>query len=335
MNLKKVITCIDVHTAGEPARIITGGLPPIPGGTMLEKRAYFEEHLDLVRKLAMREPRGHADMYGCVLLPPVTPDGHFGILFLHNEGYATMCGHASIAAARVVFETGMLSGVEGINELRLDTPAGRVACLVEIRSGKVCRVSFDNVPTFVHMADIRFPLDGVGEVTADVVFCGGFFVFVDAAKLGLEIAPRHAGTLFAVGRGIKRAVLERYEIAHPEEPRINGLYGVVITEAERIEGNRIVARNVCVSDAGIDRSPCGTGTSGRLTLLHARGVARKGMVLEHRSIIDTVFEASIKEETQVAGKNAIVATISGNAFITGFNQLVLDSDDTIPEGFYL
>jgi proline racemase len=336
MQFRNIITCVDAHTVGEPFRIVTSGIPPILGDTILEKIAYFKENLDDLRKLLMLEPRGHSDMYGGVIVPPVTPDGDIGILFMHNEGHGTMCGHGCIAVSTVVFETGMRIGKEGVNILKLDTPAGRVTAYVEIQGGRVGKVSFDNVPTFIYMEDISVNLDGIGEVSGDIVYGGDFYVFVDADKLGLDIVPEQSKELARRAMEIKYKALEKYNVVHPENPKLNGIYGTLLTTQPKFENNRVITRNICVFANGeIDRSPCGTGTSARLTQLYMRGVLEKGMMLEHHSIINTVFEAVVKKETTVADKRAIIPTVSGRASIMGFNQFVLDDADPLPKGFHL
>lgn len=334
IQFKNVITCIDAHTVGEPLRIVTSGFPPIKGDTILEKRAYVTKNLDHLRKMIMLEPRGHAGMYGCILVSPVTDDGDFGVLFTHNEGLSTMCGHGIIGLSKVVFETGMVTGYDGVHTLRIDSPAGRITSYVDYCAGRVRKVSFDNVPSFVHKEGIRVPVDGIGEVTADIVFGGAFYVFVDAEQLGIEVVPDLASELVRRGMEIKNSVMKMHPIVHPIESGLNGIYGTILTSRPRFEGNRIISRNICVfADAEIDRSPCGTGTAARIAQLFSKGIMKKGMTLENHSIIDTVFEGVVKEEVCVADKNAVVATISGTAHIMGFTQLVLDPEDPLPEGF--
>lgn len=336
LQFKNMITCIDMHTLGEPLRLITAGFPPIPGKTVLEKRAYFKEKMDHLRKLLMLEPRGHADMYGCVLIPPVSDDGDFGTLFIHNEGHGAMCGHGCIAVSTAVFDTGMMSGREGINELRLDTSTERVTSFVNIENGRVKNVTFQNVPTFVYEENIKIPVEGIGEVTGDLVFGGDFYVYVDVKQLGMEIAPENTKELARRAMEIKHKVLEMRKIVHPTEPKLTGLYGTILTSSPEIRGERAISRNICVfADGEVDRSPCGTGTSGRFTQLYAKGLIEKDMVLEHHSIIDTVFEARMKEETTIGDKRGIVATVTGSAYIMGLNQIVLDPNDPLPDGFHL
>jgi trans-L-3-hydroxyproline dehydratase len=330
-----MISCIDAHTAGEPVRIVTSGFPAIHGATMLEKRAYVLENLDGCRRLVMREPRGHDAMYGAIITPPVTDDGDIGVLFIENGGMGTMCGHGTIGVSKAVFETGMMPAREGINTLRIDAPAGRVTSYVEVRGGRVVNVSFHNVPVFMYKSGVKIPVRGVGEVTADVCFGGAFYVFVDAESVSLDVCPENASRLCAVGMKIKDALERMKIISHPTEA-IDWIYGTVIITPPELRGDRIVTRNITVfGEAEIDRSPCGTGTSARMSQLWSKGIMKPGMTLENHSIIDTVFEGSIVEETKVADYPAIIPKISGMAYIMGINQLVLEPDDPMPEGFRL
>ncbi len=335
-NFRRTVSCIDAHTMGEPFRVVTSGVPPLSGATILEKRACFKERYDSIRRLLMLEPRGHSDMYGGILLPPVTRDGDFGILFMHNEGMGTMCGHGCIAATTVIFETGMMESREGENLLKLDTPAGRITARAEVRGGRVKRVSFENVPTFVYMENVPLEAAGIGEIPCDIVFGGDFYVFADVSRLGLELAPENARELASRAMELKRCALSRYEVVHPAEPRLRGIYGTLLTSGPEVEGGVARARNICVFANGeIDRSPCGTGTSARLTQLYMKGIIKPGMKLEHHSIIDTVFEAEAVRETEVAGRRAIIPRVSGSANITAFCNFVLDEDDPLPDGFRL
>ncbi|MDR1966138.1 MAG: proline racemase family protein [Synergistaceae bacterium] len=330
-----MITCVDAHTAGEPVRIVTSGFPPIHGSTMLEKRSYVLNNLDHCRKMIMREPRGHDAMYGAILTPPVTEDGDIGVLFIENGGMGTMCGHGTIGVSKVVFDTGMIPSKEGINTLKIDAPAGRVTSSVEVRDGRVRSVFFRNVPAFLYKQGIKVPVGGVGEVTADVCFGGAFYIFVEASCLGVELLPENTQILTAYAMEIREALERAEKIEHPLEPGINWIYGTVLmTLPELIGGERLRTRNITVfGESEVDRSPCGTGTSARMSQLWAKGILKPGMTLENHSIIDTVFEGSIVEETAVADIPAIIPKISGNAYIMGFNQLVLEPDDPMPDGF--
>ena len=335
MRFKRMISCIDAHTAGEPVRIVTSGFPAIHGDTMLERRAYVLENLDHCRKLIMREPRGHNEMFGALIMSPVTPDGDIGVLFIDNGGMGTMCGHATIGVSKTVFGTGMIPAAEGINTLKIDTPAGRVISFVEVRDGEVVSVSFENVPAFMYKSGVKIPLPGIGEVTADVCFGGAFYVFVEAPQVGLDVIPENASKLRDICMGIKETLNGMKIISHPTEA-IDWVYGAGIYTPPEISGGRIVNRNILVfGNAQIDRSPCGTGTCARMSQLYAKGIMKPGMTLENHSIIDTVFEGTIAGETKVADYAAIVPKISGMAYIMGINQLVLEPDDPMPEGFHL
>ena len=335
LEFSRVIQTIDAHTAGEPLRIITSGLPPIPGDTILEKRRVMKERYDHIRKLLMLEPRGHSGMYGCIVTPPVTDDGDFGVLFMHNEGYSTMCGHGIIAVTKVAVETGMVEVDEGAVEriVRIDAPAGRITSRATIEAGHVSDVSFENVPSFVYARDISVPVDGIGEVGIDIAFGGAFYVYVDAEKLGVEVVPAQIDRLVALGEELKHKVMDRMEVVHPLEPGLRGIYGTIICEAPREVSGGIETKNICIfADAQIDRSPTGTGTSGRLAQLYARGAIKKGERLTNRSVIDTVFWGRIKGFNKVGGLDAVITEVGGEAHIMGFNQFVLEPNDPLPEG---
>lgn len=334
MRFSNVVTCIDAHTAGEPVRVVTAGFPAVRGDTMLQRRQYVLENLDRYRRMIMREPRGHDAMYGAILTPPVTPDGDIGVLFIDNGGMGTMCGHGTIGVSKVVYDTGMLPAEEGANILKIDTPAGRVVSNVEISGGVVRGVSFENAPSFLYRRDVRVPVRGVGEVSVDICYGGAFYIFAEAASLGLEIEPRNSAACAERAMEIRDWVSGNVEVVHPIEPSINWVYGTVLTAPPEVSGDRIRTRNVCTfGESEVDRSPCGTGTCARMAQLCAAGIMRPGMTLENHSIIGTVFEGTVAEETSVSGIPAIVPRVSGMAYIMGFSQLVLEPDDPMPEGF--
>lgn len=336
MHFIRMIACTDAHTAGEPIRVVTSGFPPIYGRTMLEKRSYVMEHLDHCRKFLMREPRGHDGMYGAILTSPVTPDGDIGVLFMDNGGMGTMCGHGTIGVTKVLFETGMFPSQEGINTLKIDAPAGRVTAYADFRNGRVDSVFFHNVPSFMYRSDLEIPVAGVGGVLVDICFGGAFYIFVPAASLGLEIVPEMTTVIVKRAMEIRDTVGRVVETIHPTEPGINWIYGTVLTTPPEVCGDRVTTKNVCVfGESEVDRSPCGTGTSARMAQLSARGILKPGMTFENHSIIDTVFEGVITEKTNVADFDAIIPRISGNAYITGFTQMVLEPEDSLPEGFRL
>ena len=336
MEFSRIISTIDAHTGGEPLRIITSGYPPIPGKTILEKRRSLSEKYDHLRKFLMLEPRGHSGMYGCLVTPPTTEDGNFGVLFMHNEGYSTMCGHGIIAVTKVAIETGMVeANSEEIQTIRIDSPAGRVTSFAHMNGNRVDKVSFHNVPSFVYAENVRVPVDGIGDVLVDIAFGGAFYVFVDAKKLGVRIVPEESERLVKLGMEIKYKIMDQMTIVHPLEPELHGIYGTIITdEVTNISPGSLVSKNVTIfADAQIDRSPTGTGTSARVALLHKKGLLQKGMVLTNMSIVDTVFEGWITEFAKVASFDAVIPEVSGTAQIMGFNQWVLDPNDPLPDGF--
>jgi trans-L-3-hydroxyproline dehydratase len=328
------LTTIDAHTAGEPLRVVTGGFPELPGDTILAKRRYAREHYDNLRKTLILEPRGHADMYGCVLTPPVTPDGDVGVLFLHNEGFSTMCGHGIIGLVKVGLDCGLIDA-DKRGRIRIDTPAGRVSAAASIENGRVTGVSFLNVPSFVMALDQVIDVEALGEVRFDVAFGGAFYAYVDAPSLGLELGRGNTSEIIDAGMRIKRAVADRQLICHPAgEADLDFLYGTIFVE--RIETGDVHSRNVCVFAEGeIDRSPTGTGVSGRAAIHHARGELPADKWITIESLIGTQFQVRVYETTEVAGVPAVVPEVHGTAHITGRNEFLIDPDDPLAEGFLL
>lgn len=333
MHFKNRIDCIDAHTGGEPLRIVTSGLPPIIGNTILEKRDYMLKNYDNLRKLMMLEPRGHSGMYGCILVDAVTEDGDFGVLFTHNEGLSSMCGHGIIAVTKVAIQTGMIVAKEGQNIVKIDAPAGRITAYADVKNGEVKRVRFQNVPCFVYAENIKVNVAGIGDIIADVVYCGAFYVYLDAAKVGLKVIPEYTEQLVKVGMEIKHRVMEMMEFNHPTSG-VNWLYGTIFFEKPERDGNKVLTKNVCIfADGQVDRSPTGTGTGGRVALHYHTGEMKKDDILVNNSIIDTVMEGKIIEEIKVGHYDAVLTEVSGTAHIMGFTQLVLDPEDPLPEGF--
>lgn len=328
------ITAIDAHTAGEPLRVITGGFPDLPGDTILEKRRYARTHFDHLRKALMWEPRGHADMYGCILTPPVTPDGDVGVLFMHNAGFSTMCGHGIIGLMKVGMETGYFTPTGDQTTIKIDTPAGRVTATAHMKDNQVQQVSFLNVPSFLLAPDQQVDVEGIGQVTYDLAFGGAFYAYVDADSLGVEISADNVSQVIDVGRRIKQAVMASDDILHPEgDPDLNFLYGTILVSMR--EGD-IHSQNVCVfADGEVDRSPTGTGVSGRLAIHHAKGELAVGESITIESIICSQFSGQVVETTMVNNHPAIIPEVTGTAYITGINRLLIDPDDPLSEGFIL
>ncbi len=333
----KVITTIDAHAAGEPLRIITGGLPELPGATILERRRYMQRHYDYIRKALMWEPRGHRDMYGAVLTQKVTPEADLGVLFMHNEGYSTMCGHGVIALVTALLETSALAPKGQQTPVNLDTPAGLVRATAHLNSsGHVDHVSFLNVPSFLYARDVVLDLPAYGRLTVDVAFGGTFYAFLPAARVGLAITPQQANQLAAAGDTISRAVNAVLPIIHPLEEDLGFLYGTIFTGPPEDPAHH--SRNVCIfADAEVDRSPTGTGVSARLAIHHARGeiVENQPIIIESILGAASTFGGRVVGQTQVGKYNAIVPEVSGRAFITGRHEFVIEPGDELGRGFIL
>lgn len=333
----QVITTIDAHAAGEPLRIVTGGMPELPGATMLLRRRYMLEHLDHVRRALMFEPRGHFNMYGAIVTPPVTAGADLGVLFMHNEGYSTMCGHGIIALVTVLVETGVLPAKGARTAVRLDTPAGLVRATAYLdASGRVERVSFLNVPSFVFAHDVVLDVPGYGRVVVDIAFGGAFYAFLPAERVGLRVAPEQTAELVRAGEAIKRAVHAAVPIVHPFEADLGFLYGTILTGPPEAPEHH--SRNICVfANAEVDRSPTGTGVSARLAIHHGRGELPEGQVIEIESILgrNSTFRGHVAEVTRVGQFAAVVPEVSGSAHITGRHEFVIDPSDQVGKGFLL
>jgi proline racemase len=331
VRFDRVISTIDAHAAGEPLRIVTAGVPPLPGATVLDRRRRLMERHDDLRRVLLFEPRGHADMYGAVLTPPVSPDADYGVIFLTNEGYSTMCGHGVVALTVALIETGAFPAADGETTVGYDTPAGLVIARADVRDGRVLRVAFRNVPAFVMHRAVPIEVEGL-RLEVDVAWGGASYALVEAAAFGLDIVPANARRLTDLGMAVKRAVVDRVAVVHPDEPELRGLYGTILTgpPADPAHGGR----NVTVyADGAVDRSPCGTGTSARLAWLHAAGALGVGRPWVHESIIGTTFTGTILEATAVAGVPAVVTEIAGRGFVTGLHQFLVDRDDPTADGF--
>lgn len=331
----RIVSALDVHAAGEPLRILTSGFPDIPGATMLARRRWMQAHLDDVRTALMWEPRGHANMYGCVLVPPVSAEADVGVLFMHNGGYSTMCGHGIIALVTALVETRTIAAQGQQTPVRLDTPAGLVCATAHLTGdGHVERVSFVNVPSFVLARECVVAVPNVGEVTLDVAFGGAFYAILPANRVGLAIEPSVVGRLVEVGEAIKRAVQQQLVIAHPLEADLGYLYGTIFTGPPR--DVRHDSQNVCIfADGEVDRSPTGTGVSARLALGAARGELEPGQQAQIESILgaESVFAGRIVGETMVGTLAAVLPEVSGSAFITGWHEFVLNENDRLAQGF--
>jgi len=330
----RIITTVDSHTAGECTRLVTSGLPPLRGGTMAEKLAFAEQELGWLPGFLLLEPRGHKDMFGAILTPPCSDEAEIGAVFMDNQGYEPMCGHAVIGAATTVLETGVAAGEEPERVVVLDTPSGLVRAEASREDDGVTSVSFVNVPAFVYRTDVAIQIPEVGKLTIDVVFGGLFFAFVDARQIPLRLTPSNAGGLADLGMKILSAANEVVEVRHPELPHIDRMIDVRFYGEPMSQGAD--GRNVVIlGDHMVDRSPCGTGTSAETALRHARGQLDVGESFVTESIIGTRFTGECVAETTVGDFSAVIPRITGRAHITGYHRFVLDPHDPFPNGFRL
>jgi proline racemase len=326
-----ILTTDDLHTGGEPVRIVTTGYPPIPGATILEKRTFVAKELDHLRRFLMWEPRGHRDMYGVIPVEPDHPGAALAVLFMHNEGYSTMCGHATIALGRWAVETGRVPLVEPLTRFVLQCPCGPVDVSVQVVDGKPGQVSFRSVPAFALAMDCQVDVPGIGTVRYDVAYGGAFYAFAEAAALGTDV---HAPSPEIMSRSAALCAAVRHDIAiaHPDEPDLGFLYGAILTDGR--DGSDEPATNVCVfADQQIDRSPTGSGVTARIALAVARGLPVDGPARRYRSITGAVFEGRPAGAAQVGPYPAVLVDVGGQAYWTGRSSFAHDPEDTIGAGF--
>ncbi len=333
MRAKTYFAAVDSHTEGMPTRVITGGLGPIPGDSMQERRLYFEEHLDHLRLLLMREPRGHSAMSGAFLQPPTRPDADWGVLFVEVSGLLPMCGHGTIGVATVLVETGMVAVSEPETVIRLDTPAGLVEATVTVSDGRAERVRLRNVPAFVAELDATVEVESLGALSYDMAFGGNFYALMPAASVGLEPVPENAQMLIDRGLEIISAINAAARPVHPVDPAIGGCKHVVFYAPGRDGAHARAATSI--HPGWLDRSPCGTGTSARMAALHARGDLAIGQEFINESIIGSRFTGRLLEEVKLGSTPSVVPEVSGRAWITGMSQYLLDPTDPFPTGFSL
>lgn len=334
IRFSNLLSTIDSHTGGNPTRTIIGGAPRLHGRNMGEKMLYMKEHYDWLRTALMYEPRGHDVMSGCVLTEPCDPSADIGVVYIETGGYLAMCGHDTIGLCTALVEAGMVKVEEPVTTIRLDTPAGLVVCRVEVADGKARWVTFANVPAFLQLPDITVDVPGIGPVYGDVAF-GGLYYFINPADaLGLTLAPENAAEIVRTGVAIREAFNAQFELQHPELPFMRGLTHVEFYTLPS-HPDATVKNTVVIPPGGIDRSPCGTGTTAKVAALVAKGQLRVGEEFIHESIIGSLFKARPVAREDVAGFPGVRAEISGQAWITGFHQFVLDPRDPLNNGFLL
>jgi len=319
-----VIEAVDYHTGGEPFRIVTGGVEPPRGAAILDKRRDALERLDHVRRLLVYEPRGHADMYGCFVVEPDDDGADLGVVFFHNAGYSTACGHGTIALVTWALDEGIVERREGENCVVVDVPSGRLETWADVVGGRVRAVRFRNVPAFIWAKELS-----VAGLVVDVAYGGAFY-----ASFEERVEPAALPRLINLGRELKHAIESEHEVVHPLQPELRDVYGVVFWQEEG--ESPLTQRNVTVfADGEVDRSPCGSGTSARLALLDQSGRLPRGAELLHRSIVGSEFTARVVGDAEVAGIPAVVTEVEGSAYRTGEHVFALDPDDPLGEGFLL
>ena len=328
------IQTIDAHTGGEPLRIIISGFPNLKGTTLLEKRASAKNDFDQIRKALMWEPRGHADMYGAIIVPPDTPDADFGVIFIHNEGYSTGCGHGVIALTKAFVETGLIKKTEPVTEVRMDVPSGFIYSFAEVKNGEITNIGFHNVPSFVQQMDSIVNVPGLGNIQYDLAFGGAYYAFVDVDQINLDCTQEYHDELIEMGMLIKNTISKSIILEHPTRSEMNFLYGIIFTCSPKDSNNH--SRNVCIFAEGeVDRSPTGTGVSARAAIHYARGEIGIGESITIESIIGSTFTVKVNEIITFDKYEAVIPEVRGTAFLTGKNCFWINPNDPLKDGFIL
>lgn len=329
-----VLTTVEMHTGGEPVRIVTGGYPPIPNGTILEKRAWVRDNLDHLRRMLMFEPRGHYDMYGALLVEPELPGADLAVLFMHNEGYSTMCGHAVIALGRYAVDHGLVAAREPQTIVSIECPCGMVVASVEVKDGRSGAVSFESVPAFLFAAGLTADLDRHGTITYDIAYGGAFYALADCRQFGLEFGRDRARDFVDAATALSERAKADVSLAHPVHADLAFLYGSILTDGG--DGRSVPTRNVCVfAEAEVDRSPTGSGVTARLAAMHAKGEISVGETRTFESIVGSRFTGTVADTLTVGPQETIRARVGGSAFYTGAGVYRLEEGDELGRGFLL
>jgi len=327
------ILTIDSHTQGEPTRLLIGGVGTLPGSTMKDKRDYFESRYDHVRMLLTREPRGHRGIMAAVVTEPVSPQGKFGLFYMDARRYPYLCGHATIGAVASLIEAGALDTDDGNTLITVDTPSGPLDAHTRIRDGRVETVAIDMVPSFVFDTGRELEIAGFGKASVDLVCVGGFFAMVSARSIGIDLVPENSHRLIPLGMAVIEAANRALRVYHPERPEVNT---VDVTEFYDENPQTGTGKSVVIyGESNMDRSPCGTGTTARMTLLHHRGKLGCSQVYKNAGPLGTVFEGRIVKTLSIGKFDGIVGQVRGNAQITGYHQFAVDANDPFPKGFLI
>jgi trans-L-3-hydroxyproline dehydratase len=332
MQYERSLDTVELHTCGETFRLVTQGLPKIPGDTIVERRAWLQENADHYRRAIMLEPRGHKDLYGGYLTEAVTPEADFGVIFLNNTGYSPHCGHGVIALATAAVELGWLECKSPETRVGIDAPCGFIEAFVEWDGKRAGEVRFVNVPSFIFERDVTVVTPSFGDVTGDIAYGGATYFYVDGRPFDIAIREKNVQEIMQFGYEIKTAVNARMPVIHPEIPEFNDVYGVMVYGDPRHDGS--TQANCCIyADRAVDRSPTGSGTAGRIAQLYLRGELSKSDILVNESIIGTVFKGRVLSETKVGAYDAVIPEVSGKAYICGFANWIIDKEDPLAYGF--
>ncbi len=325
---------IDSHTAGEPTRLIIGGVGPVPGETMQEKRAFFMEHYDLIRLQLTREPRGHRDMLAACVTEPVSAGARFGLIYMDARRYPYLCGHATMGAVMTLIEAGIIDPDNGASQIMVDTPSGPMQTTAYMQNGKVESIAIQMVPAFVYRDNETLSIPELGRLKVATVCVGGFFVMVSSYQVGLDLSAANRSRLIELGMQLIQAANQQLTVRHPTRSEVNT---VDVTEfydpSMDAEGK---GKSVVIyGEEHMDRSPCGTGTAAKMTLLHQRGQLGLNETFINMSPLGTAFEGRLLKETRLGDKTAVVAEVRGSAQITGIHEFITDSRDPFQKGYLL
>lgn len=331
MNLSRRISTIDSHTAGAPTRIIVDGAPRLKGSTMMEKKKDLEKNHPEIRTIAMNEPRGHQECFGCILAEPTVPEADTGVIFMDPAGCLNMCGHGSIGVASVLVETGRVKVTEPYTTVCLETPAGLVHVKVKVENGRAVEATMEGVPSFIYKEDVELDVPGVGIVKGDVAFGGSFFFIFEGKQLGIEISRKNVSENVEKALAIMKTANDVLDIKHPELD-IDTIDLVEIYGPPK-HPDADLQNMVVLGEGQTDRSPCGTGTSAKLSVLYKKGKLKIGEKFVHESVLGTLFTGRVLRETKVGSYDAIIPEITGSAYITGYYDMVVDETDPLKNGF--
>lgn len=335
MKFQKLFTTIDTHTGGNPTRTLISGLPPLKGSTMSEKMLYMQDKYDWIRKFLMNEPRGHGVMSGALMTDPCHPDADVGVIYIETGGYLPMCGHDTIGFCTALIEAGLIefdANAQSTN-IKLDTPAGLVDVEVTLKNGKAEEVTFVNVPAFL-LKSISIDVDGIGKVDCDIAYGGNFYGIIDSRTLNIDLVEENATDIINKAITIRNAINEKEEVVHPQYPFIKGLTHIEFY-TDPVHPDADVKNTVIVPPGGIDRSPCGTGTSAKLATMYDKSEIEINEQFVHESIVGTLFKARVLEETNVKDYKAVISEVTGSAWVMGMHRFYYNEADPLKEGFLL